>query len=93
MSNELLSQLENRVTSAVDTIEDLRAEVRVLREERELLENKLRDLLAKIENVGNNGAQAEAGSDNAAPNAGEGQGESHTPSPFGQPHSYGSSDF
>ena len=51
MSNELISALENRVTSAVDTIEGLRSEVRVLREERQLLENKLRELLQKIEGV------------------------------------------
>lgn len=51
MSNELISALENRVTTAVDTIEGLRTEVRVLREERQLLENKLRELLQKIEGV------------------------------------------
>lgn len=63
MSNELITALENRVTSAVDTIEGLRSEVRVLREERQLLENKLRELLSKIEGA-ENGAEA-AGSETA----------------------------
>jgi FtsZ-binding cell division protein ZapB len=53
MSNELINALEHRVTSAVDTIEGLRTEVRVLKEERQLLESKLRELLTKIEGVDN----------------------------------------
>lgn len=53
MSNELISALENRVTNAVETIEDLRTEIRVLREERQHLEDKLRQLLQKIEGVEN----------------------------------------
>ena len=59
MSNELITALEHRVTSAVDTIEGLRSEVRVLREERQLLETKLRELLQKIEGV--DGGSAPAG--------------------------------
>ena len=62
MSNELITALEHRVTSAVDTIEGLRSEVRVLREERQLLENKLRELLQKIEGV-DNGAMPAAASE------------------------------
>jgi FtsZ-binding cell division protein ZapB len=58
MSNELIAALETRVTSAVDTIEGLRSEVRVLKEERQLLEAKLRELLRKIEGVENGNAQA-----------------------------------
>ena len=53
MSNELITALEHRVTSAVDTIEGLRTEVRGLKEERQLLESKLRELLQKIEGVDN----------------------------------------
>ena len=63
MSNELISALENRVTSAVDTIEGLRSELRVLREERQLLENKLRELLQKIEGV--EGSSDDVGSGSA----------------------------
>lgn len=66
MSNELISALEHRVTSAVDTIEGLRSEVRVLREERQLLENKLRELLQKIEGVEAASDAMEAGTDGAA---------------------------
>ncbi len=51
MSNELINALENRVTNAVDTIEDLRSENRVLKEERQRLEEQLRQLLLKIEGV------------------------------------------
>jgi uncharacterized coiled-coil protein SlyX len=61
MSNELITALEHRVTSAVDTIEGLRTEVRVLKEERQLLEGKLRELLHKIEGVDNGGAPAGSG--------------------------------
>ena len=49
MSSELINALESRVSIAVDTIEDLRSEIKVLKEERQLLENKLRELLNKIE--------------------------------------------
>lgn len=59
MSSELLNALENRVATAVDTIEELRSEVRVLREERQQLENKLRDLLGRIERVDNGAAAAQ----------------------------------
>jgi FtsZ-binding cell division protein ZapB len=58
MSNELITALEHRVTSAVDTIEGLRTEVRVLKEERQLLESKLRELLQKIEGVDNGATRA-----------------------------------
>ena len=51
MSTELLNTLENRVMSAVGTIEDLRTELRVLKEERQVLENKLRDLLSRMDQV------------------------------------------
>jgi FtsZ-binding cell division protein ZapB len=74
MSSELLNALENRVTAAVGTIEELRAEVKGLKEERQILENKLRELLLKIERV-DNGTQAspaEAGTPMPTPSAGYG---------------------
>ena len=51
MSKALLDALENRVISAVDTIEGLRTEVHDLREERRILEDKLRELLGRIEGI------------------------------------------
>ncbi|HKI97070.1 MAG TPA: cell division protein ZapB [bacterium] len=89
MSNELISALESRVTSAVDTIEGLRTEVRVLKEERQLLESKLRELLQKIEGVENGDAQAgsldSAPSNEAPQTPGYGfgtMGNSHSPSEY-----------
>lgn len=49
MSNELINALENRVNNAVDTIEGLRSDNRVLKEERQRLEEQLSQLLRKIE--------------------------------------------
>lgn len=60
MSNELITALEHRVTTAVDTIEGLRTEIRVLREERQHLEAKLRELLQKIDGVENGIAQGDS---------------------------------
>ena len=51
MSKALLDALESRVNSAVDTIEGLRTEVHELREERRILEDKLRELLGRIEAI------------------------------------------
>jgi FtsZ-binding cell division protein ZapB len=51
MSKALLDALESRVNSAVDTIEGLRSEVHELREERRILEDKLRELLGRIESI------------------------------------------
>ena len=48
MANELLNALENRVNSAVDTIEGLRTELKELKAERLTLEDKMRDLLEKM---------------------------------------------
>ena len=53
MSTELLNTLENRVMNAVGTIEDLRTELRVLKEERLVLETKLRDLLSRMDQAEN----------------------------------------
>ena len=44
MSNELMDTLESKVFSAVDTIESLRSEINGLRDERRVLEDKLREL-------------------------------------------------
>lgn len=54
MSNELINALENRVTNAVDAIEGLRSENKVLKEERQRLEEQLSQLLLKIEGVESN---------------------------------------
>jgi FtsZ-binding cell division protein ZapB len=73
MSNALLDALESRVNTAVETIDGLRAEIRDLREERRLiadeksriqeehrmLEDKLRELLARIDAVDNGGGSGE----------------------------------
>ena len=48
MANELLSALETRISSAVDTIDTLRSEVKELRAERQSLEDKLRELLDRM---------------------------------------------
>ncbi|HUJ74232.1 MAG TPA: cell division protein ZapB [bacterium] len=51
MSKALLDALESRVNSAVDTIEGLRSELREMKEERRILEDKLRELLGRIDVV------------------------------------------
>lgn len=71
MSSELLNALESKVTTAVSTIEDLRAEIKVLKEERQILEGKLRELLQKIEGVDNGSASPEASPDQRIDNAGQ----------------------
>lgn len=48
MANELLSALETRISSAVDTIDALRGEVKELKAERQMLEDKLRELLDRM---------------------------------------------
>lgn len=52
MSNQLMDTLESKVFSAVDTIESLRTEINGLREERLILEDKLRELIGKMEGLG-----------------------------------------
>ncbi|MFI5400012.1 MAG: cell division protein ZapB [SAR324 cluster bacterium] len=59
MSKALLDALETRVNSAVDTIEGLRTEVQELREERRILEDKLRELLGRIEALDSNNGGSE----------------------------------
>lgn len=61
MSKALLDALESRVNSAVDTIEGLKTEVHDLREERRILEDKLRELLSRIEAVDTNTNGSPAG--------------------------------
>ena len=72
MSIELINTLENRVTNAVDTIEGLRSEVKVLKDEKQLLEDRLRQLLQKIDGVEENGAPEETPSANTEPADDEG---------------------
>jgi len=59
MSKTLLDALESRVNSAVQTIDGLRTEVRDLRDERRALEEKLRELLGRIEAAENGAAASE----------------------------------
>ena len=51
MSNELLDTLENKVFSAIETIELLRLEINELKEERRLMEGKVRELIERIDNA------------------------------------------
>lgn len=51
MSNALIDSLETRVNHAVETIESLKSENLALREDRQILEEKLRELLGKFEGV------------------------------------------
>lgn len=60
MSNQLMDTLENKVFTAVDTIETLRTEINELREERRILEDKLRELIGKMDGLDNSGNSARA---------------------------------
>ncbi|MBI3992335.1 MAG: cell division protein ZapB [Candidatus Lambdaproteobacteria bacterium] len=51
MSNDMLDTLENKVFSAIETIELLRTEINELKEERNLMQRKVRDLIQRIENA------------------------------------------
>lgn len=73
MSNELMDTLESKVFSAVDTIESLRSEINGLRDERRILEDKLRELIGKMEGLSQ---ESEIAENNA------GDGGSPSPSPF-----------
>lgn len=53
MSNELLDMLENKVFSTIETIELMRLEINELKDERRLMEQKVRDLIKRIEGVDN----------------------------------------
>lgn len=66
MSNQLMDTLESKVFSAVDTIESLRTEINGLREERQVLEDKLRELIGKMEGLGQ-----ESGSESTEEDAGD----------------------
>lgn len=52
MSNELLDALEFKLLTAVETIESQRREIDELKEERRLMEDKLRGLIGRIDQVG-----------------------------------------
>ena len=75
MSNQLMDTLENKVFSAVDTIESLRSEINGLREERQILEDKLRELIGKMEGLGQDSSSESSESD-ASDNG------TSSPSPF-----------
>ena len=76
MSNQLMETLESKVFSAVDTIESLRSEINGLREERLELEDKLRELIGKMDNLERDNASA--GADENSENTGN-----DSPPPFG----------
>ena len=76
MSNQLMDTLENKVFSAVDTIETLRTEINGLKEERRILEDKLRELIGKMDNLASP-ARAESSDDES------GAAGNSSPSPFG----------
>jgi len=89
MVNDLIDALENRVHSAVDTIEVMRSEINELKEERRLLQDKLRELLGKMERIENGNGSA------AAADRQEGQGTAPA-SPYGaaiSPFGQSDSDF
>ncbi|MBI4083168.1 MAG: cell division protein ZapB [Candidatus Lambdaproteobacteria bacterium] len=64
MVNDLMDALENKVHAVVDTIEVMRTEINDLKEERRILQDKLRELLVKMERIG------AASSNGAAPSGG-----------------------
>lgn len=58
MSNELLDMLENKVFSTIETIELMRLEINELKDERRLMEQKVRELIQRIEGVDNSAQPA-----------------------------------
>lgn len=78
MSNSLLDQLESKLVAAVDTIEALRSEIAELKEERQLMEEKLRGLIGRIDQAGNSHEAADTeqpvAAQDAAPSAYPGTG-------------------
>ena len=58
MSKALLDTLESKLLSAVDTIESLRKELNELKDERRLMEDKLRTLIGRIDQAGSTGEAA-----------------------------------
>jgi FtsZ-binding cell division protein ZapB len=71
-----METLESKVFSAVDTIESLRSEINGLREERLELEDKLRELIGKMDNLERDSASA--GAEDNSENTGN-----DSPPPFG----------
>ena len=69
MSNQLMDTLESKVFTAVGTIETLKSEINDLKEERRILEDKLRELIGKMEGLegGANQNQTEENSGNSGP--------------------------
>jgi len=72
MSNELLDTLENKVFSAVDTIETLRAENSQLKEERKILEDKLQDLISRMSGLESSSSNENTMEDNNSNGSGNG---------------------
>jgi len=61
MSNALLDALESKLLSAVETIETLRRELNELKDERRLMEDKLRTLIGRIDQAGSEAARDSSG--------------------------------
>jgi uncharacterized coiled-coil protein SlyX len=52
MSKALLDALESKLMAAVETIEALRKELHELKDERRVMEDKLRNLIGRIDQAG-----------------------------------------
>jgi len=74
MSKELLDTLETKVFSAVDTIENLRAENSQLREDRRILEDKLQSLIGRMAGLDNGASEMPAAEPEPTDNSGNGTG-------------------
>jgi chromosome segregation ATPase len=89
MVNDLMDALENKVHAVVDTIEVMRTEINDLKEERRILQDKLRELLTKMERIGaasSNGTASTGSSMPAgatAPHAASAAPLAHGPGPSG----------
>ena len=66
MSKALLDALESKLLAAVETIETLRKELNELRDERRLMEDKLRNLIGRIDQVSGESEAAREGEGAAA---------------------------
>lgn len=72
MSNALLDALESKLLAAVETIETLRRELNELKDERRLMEDKLRRLIGRIDQAGSEAAGDAAGTSQPLSSSGHG---------------------
>ena len=66
MSKALLDALESKLLAAVETIETLRKELNELKDERRLMEDKLRNLIGRIDQASSESEAAREGEGAAA---------------------------